>query len=356
MNWNKTELNAHLQAATQNCLDAAAPVSDAVFFDNSNGKWSIGENLLHLDKSSKRLIGALSLPKEQLANFGFATKPSRTYDVMRDSYIAVLQTGVVAPKGFTVMQTAEDTRPSVIEGYSKTHAFLGEKINQFSEEDLDTYQVPHPIMGNFTLREMLYFTIFHITHHQKAVEHIVKANSADSHWDKASLNEQLQKATDSCLNASTTVSETVFFDNSNGKWSIAENLIHLDKIAKRIAGAFSMPKEQLANLGLATQPSRTYQGMMDSYASLTQVPIVAPKALVAAQTAEDTHASVIDGYKKAHVFLGGTIAHFSENDLNTYQMRHPLFGNLTLREMLYFVIYHIKHHQKAVDRIVKAHA
>jgi uncharacterized damage-inducible protein DinB len=174
MHWNKTDLNAQLQAATQNCLNASTSVSDAVFFDNTNGKWSIGENLLHLDKSAKRLIGALSLPKEQLANFGFATKPSRTYDVMRDSYIAVLQTGVVAPKGFTVTQSAEDTRPSVIEGYVKTHAFLGEKINQFSEEDLDVYQVPHPIMGNFTLREMLYFTIFHITHHEKAVERIIK--------------------------------------------------------------------------------------------------------------------------------------------------------------------------------------
>ena len=168
------ELNTHLQAATQNCLNASTSVSDAVFFDNTHGKWSIGENLLHLDKSAKRLIGALSLPKEQLANFGFATKPSRTYDVMRDSYIAVLQTGVVAPKGFTVTQSAEDTRPSVIESYVKTHAFLGEKINQFSEEDLDLYQVPHPIMGNFTLRETVYFTIFHITHHEKAVERIVK--------------------------------------------------------------------------------------------------------------------------------------------------------------------------------------
>jgi hypothetical protein len=358
MNWKKETLIKNLAEAGDTCLNHAASVSDAVFFDNSNGKWSIAENLIHLDVSAKRLAGAMSLSKEDLAaKFGMATKPSMAYEQIPEIYYATAsQKAIVAPPAFAAMQTPETTRTSVVEGYTKSHTFLAIALSHFTEEELEKYQIPHPLLGLLTVREMIYFTIFHIGHHQK-VERILKAHSpADSNWDKASLNEQLQKATDSCLNASTTVSGTVFFDNSNGKWSIAENLIHLDKIAKRIAKTMAMPKEQLANFGLATRPSRTYQGMIDSYISSIKAPLEAPKALVAVQTAEDTHDSVIEGYKKAHAYLAGTIAHFSENDLDTYQMPHPLFGNLTIREMLYFVILHIKHHQKAVDRIVKVHA
>ena len=42
-------------------------------------------------------------------------------------------------------------------------------IEKISEEDLDYYVLPHPLLGKLTLREMLYFTIYHVKHHEKQI-------------------------------------------------------------------------------------------------------------------------------------------------------------------------------------------
>jgi len=43
-------------------------------------------------------------------------------------------------------------------------------LSGFSEEDLDKLILPHPLLGKLTLREMMYFTIYHVQHHQRIVE------------------------------------------------------------------------------------------------------------------------------------------------------------------------------------------
>ena len=176
MNWNETTLKNNLISATETCLTLATSVPDTAFFDNSNGKWSIAENLMHLDVSAKRLAGAMSLSKADLiAKFGTATKPSRAYEDIPTIYYATAnQRAIVAPPAFSALQTAETTRTSVVEGYSKAHAFLVAALANFTDEELEKCQIPHPLLGLLTVREMIYFTVFHIGHHQKAVDRIVE--------------------------------------------------------------------------------------------------------------------------------------------------------------------------------------
>jgi DinB superfamily len=169
----KTDLQDRLKTATADCLNATASVSDAVFFDNSNGKWSIAENLIHLAIVAKRFGSTFTMPKEQLANFGLATQPSRPFDGILAAYMKALEGMAVAPKAFVAVQTADDTRTSVIERYNNAHNILGANLMTFSEEELDKYQVPHPLLGLLTMREMMDFIVFHLGHHQKAVDRIV---------------------------------------------------------------------------------------------------------------------------------------------------------------------------------------
>lgn len=168
----KTTLHAGLEAAVTDCLNATTSVSDAVFFDNSNGKWSIGENLIHLAIVAKRFGSVFTMPKEQLANFGLATQPSRPFNGILAAYMEKLAGLAVAPKAFVAVQTADDTRTSIIERYNNAHSLLDTNFMSFSEEDLDKYQVPHPLLGLLTLREMMDFIVFHLGHHQKAIERI----------------------------------------------------------------------------------------------------------------------------------------------------------------------------------------
>jgi hypothetical protein len=43
---------------------------------------------------------------------------------------------------------------------------LKKKIQKFSEQDLDTLLVAHPLMGKMTLREMLMWNAYHTKHHE----------------------------------------------------------------------------------------------------------------------------------------------------------------------------------------------
>ena len=49
-------------------------------------------------------------------------------------------------------------------------AGLDRLLDSLSESDLDTLQAPHPLLGKLTLRELMYFTIYHAQHHQRNVE------------------------------------------------------------------------------------------------------------------------------------------------------------------------------------------
>jgi len=35
----------------------------------------------------------------------------------------------------------------------------------WTDEKLDNYLAPHPLLGKLTLRELIYFTIYHTEHH-----------------------------------------------------------------------------------------------------------------------------------------------------------------------------------------------
>ncbi len=48
------------------------------------------------------------------------------------------------------------------------------RVDSFSEAQLDALILPHPLLGKLTLREMLYFTIYHVQHHEKQALHNIQ--------------------------------------------------------------------------------------------------------------------------------------------------------------------------------------
>jgi hypothetical protein len=47
---------------------------------------------------------------------------------------------------------------------------LNKRLKKYSEASLDELILPHPLLGKLTLREMLYFTIYHAGHHHHLIE------------------------------------------------------------------------------------------------------------------------------------------------------------------------------------------
>lgn len=143
-----------------------ASLNEEQFEATPNGKWSAGQNLDHLIRAIKPLQLAYGLPKFALnVLFGKTNRPSRSYDDLVTKYKTKLAAGGKASGPFIPPIIRFEKKDELIKKYSEQKQKLINKIEKQSEADLDKYILPHPLLGKVTLREMLYFTIYHNEHH-----------------------------------------------------------------------------------------------------------------------------------------------------------------------------------------------
>lgn len=60
-------------------------------------------------------------------------------------------------------------KDTLVKRYNRQKDKLIKKIKKQSEEKFDNYILPHPLLGKITLREMLFFTIYHNKNHLQIV-------------------------------------------------------------------------------------------------------------------------------------------------------------------------------------------
>ncbi|WP_264520685.1 DinB family protein [Flavobacterium sp. N1994] len=131
-------------------------------------KWTAGQQLEHIYLSVKPLNQALVLPKFLLKFlFGKANRPSKTYEELVKRYQDKLQAGGRATSRFVPKVIPISQKMELIENLNLMIPKLTSKITRFTETDLDVIILPHPLLGKITLREMLYFTAYHVEHHQE---------------------------------------------------------------------------------------------------------------------------------------------------------------------------------------------
>ncbi len=161
------------EAFEKACLGAAEyfeSLNDNDFNDKPDGKWSAGENYEHLFVSTYPVAKALGYPKLTFLAFGKRKGGSKTYHELVDFYLGKLNEGAKASSKFSPKESKLETKEVLASKWKKSTETLMNNLEKWNEEDLDKYQIPHPILGNLTVREMLYFTIYHIGHHHKIVK------------------------------------------------------------------------------------------------------------------------------------------------------------------------------------------
>lgn len=140
------------------------------FVVSPEGKWSAGQQLDHLIRSARPVNTALGLPKLFLRFFGRPVARSRSYEQIRDVYRTVLTRGGVATRPYIPPVTeAKEKAPLLLQFALQKEKMLA-LLDKWTEEDLDQYQVPHPLLGKLTLREVLYFTVYHNNHHLNTLQ------------------------------------------------------------------------------------------------------------------------------------------------------------------------------------------
>lgn len=144
--------------------------SEDIFHRRKDERWSVAENTEHLILSVKPLNKAFALPNFVLLFFGKLNRPQKGYEEIVTLYHQKLAEGAVATPQFIPREsTAHKEKIQLTEDFEKTNQEFIKRIQSFSEEDLDKYLLPHPVLGKLTIREMLYFTIYHTLHHHKAI-------------------------------------------------------------------------------------------------------------------------------------------------------------------------------------------
>jgi hypothetical protein len=170
MQKSKATIINDLRTSFEVLYKTAYLVSDDLFNTSRENKWTPAENISHLINATKMTLLAYALPKFLPALLYRKSKgKSRTYDEIVESYHQKLAAGAKASGPYIPKKINYDRE--------KLGALLlseGEKLVQtiedkWTEEQLDTFQVKHPILGKLTLRELAYFTIYHTIHHTETI-------------------------------------------------------------------------------------------------------------------------------------------------------------------------------------------
>ncbi len=140
----------------------------------AGGGWSPAGNIQHLIKSTSPVTMALGFPRLVLrVMFGAVRIPSRSFIEVRAAYRAVLadgaQAGRFAPRDRAAPNEPAQSRQQLLDKWQSLIPRLSEASGRWDEAALDRYRLPHPLLGKLTLREMLFFTLYHLGHHVEVV-------------------------------------------------------------------------------------------------------------------------------------------------------------------------------------------
>lgn len=132
--------------------------------DPINNGWSAFEHFEHIIQSNKPIGQLLHAPKFALRVFGTA-KQSASRDEIIGRYQQSLTEGAKASGPYIPKKKEVDELEPTLYYWEQLKGKLLSGLKRWTEEDLDKYRAPHPILGKLTVREMMYFTIYHNGHH-----------------------------------------------------------------------------------------------------------------------------------------------------------------------------------------------
>jgi hypothetical protein len=161
---SKDELGTALAVLSHELERYLEGFSNDDFYAPQGDFWSPSQHIGHLIMSVRAVARGLRLPRPIMTlMFGRAGGRSRSFSEMLELYRRKLAAGATA--GRYTPDPKKRGRDEIMEQWHIAGKQLNRELANWSEEDLDRYRLPHPLLGKLTLREMLAFTVFHNAHH-----------------------------------------------------------------------------------------------------------------------------------------------------------------------------------------------
>ena len=163
---DKTTLIKSLDDNTAQFIELVKGLNKEEFEFNVNDKWSAGQDLMHLIKVLRIVNIGFTLPKPILhLLFGINKKESRSFEDLRQVYKNALEGGAKSPTIYIPKPVSHTEKDSLIQKYASLNKSFIDKLNNHTSFELDSYRLPHPILGKISLGELASFTSFHTSHH-----------------------------------------------------------------------------------------------------------------------------------------------------------------------------------------------
>lgn len=158
---------AEITAAAER-LDPAAwqrrPAEDA---------WNPRQLLDHILRSTAPIARSFGAPGAVLLRrFGAPEAGSRPFNAIEAVYRSELAGGAAAAGPFLPEEAL--TEAELVAEWRRAAADFHARLSSWSEADLDAHQLPHPLIGMLTLREMAMFAIYHCRHHFEEIRAIAQ--------------------------------------------------------------------------------------------------------------------------------------------------------------------------------------
>lgn len=132
---------------------------------------------------------------------------------------------------------------------------------------------------------------------------------------------------------------------AQGKWSAAQTLYHLSKITRQINGGFKAPKLVLRGMfGKSKRTEKNYAEIVEHFVNLMNAGSVSPSKYVAAEDRVFEKEVLVKRFSNELKDLKKHLGKWDEKNLSQYILPHPEIDKSTAREILYYTIWHTKHH------------
>ena len=172
---NKTEIKDSLEKHYSIFINYILGLSLDEFTFSNASKWTAGQQLKHIVLCVRPIVQVFEMPNTMIKqNFGTSKAKSRTYDKLLRDFLMKLNQGGKAPSQYVPEIVTQKEKFELLSNLSKLIERLNKEIEVFTENELETLCIPHPLLGSISLREMLYNMIYHVQHHQKQVESNLK--------------------------------------------------------------------------------------------------------------------------------------------------------------------------------------
>lgn len=148
-------------------IEYVCALNDAQFIYSLNNKWTAGQQLNHIYLTLLPFPKILPAKEYLLQKYGKIDRPTWSFETVIQNYY---KTSRKAPDQFLPDEITPDQKNAIAKNIQGILVEIESLLEQYSEEELDTLIIPHPLLGRLTIREMFYLMSYHPLHHLRQIE------------------------------------------------------------------------------------------------------------------------------------------------------------------------------------------